>query len=570
MTTTSPSTPAPHTVAPEKVAATGLLIDDVTVQFGGLKAVANATIRVAPGEFVGIVGPNGAGKSTLVQTITGFVRPTTGRISLDGERLDGLSPEVIASRGVARTFQTSRIFPALTIEESVLVGTQRSLIGGGRAPRRFGAFVEPFAALTGMANYRRGQAEARERAEAVMKLFGDRLWERRDRPAHSLSYANRRRLDIARALAAEPDVLLLDEPTAGMNPTESHELADLLIDLHERFPAMAIVMIEHKLDVVRRLARRAVVMGQGAVLIDDDPDTAFAHPEVAAAYLGHATGTTAAAPKSAGHLNHDASVPMPGDPETPAAELSNVNVFYGAVQALFDVSVRVNRGEAVAVLGGNASGKSTTVKALLRLVRPKTGETRLFGETLTNQRTADVIDMGVASIPEGRRMFAELTVRDNLLMGAYARRRDAGATLDDDLDRVVAEFPWLKDRMHQLAGTLSGGEQQMVAMARAWLRRPKILFIDEPSMGLSPMMVDRVYEALTRWKAQGLTILMVEQSANHALQLVDRAYVLRNGTVMLEGSAASLRNDPAIQEAYLGSAGAQKAAAPRVSAAGGA
>jgi branched-chain amino acid transport system ATP-binding protein len=297
-------------------------------------------------------------------------------------------------------------------------------------------------------------------------------------------------------------------------------------------------------------------MAHGGAIVDDTPEAAFAHPDVAAAYLGRASA--AARPVSVGHMAHAPARAMPGDPAAPAIELTNVDVFYGPVQALFGVSLRVGRGEAVAVLGGNASGKSTTVKAVLRLVLPKQGQIALFGRPMQARTTAEVIDAGIASIPEGRRMFAELTVRDNLLMGAYPRRREGKAELEADLAFALAEFPWLGGRLKQLAGTLSGGEQQMLAMARAWLRRPQILCIDEPSMGLSPMMVERVYEILARWKSQGLTILMVEQSANHALQLADRAYVLRGGAVVIEGAAADLRNDPAIQEAYLGAAGTAK------------
>jgi ABC-type branched-subunit amino acid transport system ATPase component len=380
-----------------------------------------------------------------------------------------------------------------------------------------------------------------------MRLFGDRLWPRRLHPAHSLSYANRRRLDIARALAAQPDLLLLDEPTAGMNPTESHELADLLLDLRARFPAMAIVMIEHKLDIVHRLAARAIVMGHGRTIVDAAPHAAFAHPDVAAAYLGRDARATRVA-ACAGHLQHAASETPPGQ----AIALHDVDVFYGPVQALFGVSLHVAHGEAVAVLGGNASGKSTTIKTVLQLVTPRRGHVELFGHPPCARTTRAAIEAGIASIPEGRRMFAELSVRDNLLMGAYPRRHTGRAAIGRDLDLVMAEFPWLAQRLDQLAGTLSGGEQQMVAMARAWLRRPRVLCIDEPSMGLSPMMVDRVYDILARWKSQGLTILMVEQSANHALQLVDRAYVLRNGAVAMTGTAAALRNDPAVREAYLG------------------
>ena len=535
-----------------------LAVAGLTVMFGGLRAVDNVSFEAARGEVLSIVGPNGAGKSTLVQTITGFVRPSQGSILLDGTALVGLSPDGVAARGVARTFQTSRVFPALTVGDSVLVGTQRGLIGGGRNPTIFGSFSEPLAALVGLPRYRRRQAECAEKAEAVMRLFGERLWPRRDQPAHSLSYANRRRLEIARALVAEPDLLLLDEPTAGMNPTESHELADVLLTLRERFPQMTVVLIEHKLDIVRRLAKRTIVMGQGRVLIDDEPEAALADPEVAAAYLGRGSGIA----RTAATANAPMALDMPGaDPGVAAVTLENVDVFYGPVQALFNVSLDVRVGEAVAVLGGNASGKSTTIKAVLGLVKPAQGKVHLFGKDTAGLTTTAIVASGLASIPEGRRMFAELTVRDNLLMGAYPRRHAGAAALNGDLERVLDEFPWLKERLGQLAGTLSGGEQQMVAMARAWLRKPRLLCIDEPSMGLSPAMVDRVYEILARWKAQGLTILMVEQSANRALELVDRAYVLKNGAIDLAGDARALAANPAVRQAYLGGAAAERSVA---------
>jgi branched-chain amino acid transport system ATP-binding protein len=291
-------------------------------------------------------------------------------------------------------------------------------------------------------------------------------------------------------------------------------------------------------------------MNQGRLLVDDRPDAALDHPEVAAAYLGGSRHAAVGSPQP-GTMN---LAPAGAAPRSglPVVELADVDVFYGSVQALFGVSIKVEEGEVVAVLGGNASGKSTTVKTVLRLVRATRGEVRVFGRALTRESTADVIAAGVASIPEGRRMFVELSVRDNLLMGAFARRGAHDLRLDDELELVLAEFPWLSSRLDQLAGTLSGGEQQMVAMARAWLRRPRLLCIDEPSMGLSPKMVDRIYDILFRWKAQGLTILMVEQSANRALELADRAYVLRNGVVALEGEAAALRADSAVQRAYLG------------------
>ncbi len=230
-----------------------------------------------------------------------------------------------------------------------------------------------------------------------------------------------------------------------------------------------------------------------------------------------------------------------------------IDVHYGAVQALFDVSLTVNEGEVVAVLGGNASGKSTTIKSVLGLVKPTKGTITLDGDRIDGLRPDSIIGRGVASVPEGRRVFPEMSVYENLVLGAYQRRRDAKA-IAADLDRVYDAFPRLKERRGQLAGTMSGGEQQMLALARAWLRRPSLVCIDEPSMGLSPKFVDLVYEVLFRWKSEGVTILLVEQNARMALELADRAYVLQHGHVVLSGTASDLAADPAVRNAYLGAA----------------
>ena len=233
-----------------------------------------------------MVGPNGAGKSTLLQMISGVIRPQKGEIWFGDQRITGLKPEAIVALGVARTFQTSRVFPALTVFESVMMGNQAALIGGGRTPKRFGALREFGSVLLRLPAYRRRVAELERATEDVLKLFGERLWPRRSDRALSLSYANRRRLEIARALVSNPDVLLLDEPAAGMNPTETGELTELIGELRARHPAMTIVMVEHKLQVVRQLADRCVVMNQGAVIVDAPSAEALEDPKVIEAYLG--------------------------------------------------------------------------------------------------------------------------------------------------------------------------------------------------------------------------------------------------------------------------------------------
>ena len=263
-----------------------LVLRDVNRHFGGVVAAHAIDLTIARGEFVAVVGPNGAGKSTLLQMISGVIRPQSGEIWFGDRPITRLKPEAIVALGLARTFQTSRVFPALTVWESVMMGNQAALIGGGRAPVRFGVLAEFASVLFRLPAYRRRVAELEVAAEDVMKLFGERLWPRRADQALTLSYANRRRLEIARALVSKPDVLLLDEPAAGMNPTETGELTDLIGDLRARHPEMTIVMVEHKLQVVRRLADRCIVMNQGAVIVDAPSDQALEDPKVIEAYLG--------------------------------------------------------------------------------------------------------------------------------------------------------------------------------------------------------------------------------------------------------------------------------------------
>jgi ABC-type branched-subunit amino acid transport system ATPase component len=262
-----------------------LKIQDLTRRFGGLTAVDQVSFEVAPGETIAVVGPNGAGKSTLFQLINGVIRPDKGSARLDGTELIGLQPEDIAALGIGRTFQTSRVFPALSIRDSVRIGQTPALIGGGRHGRRRDPVSDIVLGLLPRA-WSKDRAALDAVAENVLKLFGDRLWPRRADRADSLSYANRRRLELARALVAQPTLLLLDEPTAGMNPTETTELAALIGDIAAERPDMSTILVEHKLDVVRNLASRVVVMDNGAVLVEGAPDEVLADIRVVEAYLG--------------------------------------------------------------------------------------------------------------------------------------------------------------------------------------------------------------------------------------------------------------------------------------------
>jgi branched-chain amino acid transport system ATP-binding protein len=230
-------------------------------------------------------------------------------------------------------------------------------------------------------------------------------------------------------------------------------------------------------------------------------------------------------------------------------ELRGVSAAYGQVQVLWDVSLTVGDGELVCLLGGNASGKSTTMKTILGLVRPQAGEIIWDGRPIHGLVPAEVVRGGIAPVLESRRIFPDLTVHENLLMGAYTR--DDAPAVRADIERVFALFPVLRERRRQSGGSLSGGEQQMLAMGRALLARPRLLVMDEPSMGLSPLYVDRIFEIIQQLNREGIGILLVEQNANMALSIADRGYVLQTGRVVLADRAASLINHPMMRAAYL-------------------
>jgi branched-chain amino acid transport system ATP-binding protein len=231
-------------------------------------------------------------------------------------------------------------------------------------------------------------------------------------------------------------------------------------------------------------------------------------------------------------------------------ELAGIDTFYGQVQAHFGLSLTVRAGQIVCLLGGNASGKSTTMKIILGLVKPRAGSVKFAGSDITGLATPQIIRRGIGSVPEARRLFPAMTVRENLLMGAYTRSDRAGVARD--LDWLLGLFPRVAERLAQRAGTLSGGEQQMVAMARALMGRPRLLCMDEPTMGLSPLFVDRVLELIQTINRDGVTVFMVEQNASLALQIADYGYVLHTGRIMLSDKAQVLMRDPRIRDAYLG------------------
>jgi branched-chain amino acid transport system ATP-binding protein len=234
----------------------------------------------------------------------------------------------------------------------------------------------------------------------------------------------------------------------------------------------------------------------------------------------------------------------------PILELRDVCTHYGPIQMLRDISLEVHRGEIVCLLGGNASGKTTTLKTILGYVVPTQGEVLLDGRRVNGMPTDQLVKLGISMVPENRRLFKRMTVRENLELGSYLRRDRAA--IEADFERVFGLFPQMAQRLGQRAGTLSGGEQQMVAVGRALMARPKVLLMDEPSMGLAPVLVEQSFEMIEQVRDQGTTVFVVEQNANMALSIADRGYVLQTGRIVLDDSAGDLLENPQMREAYLG------------------
>ena len=569
-----------------------LSVRDLSKSFQGLQAVADVNMDLASGQVIGIIGPNGSGKSTTINLICGFLKPDSGQISLRGRTVTGLPATDMAEQGVSRTFQNGRVFPTMSVEENVAVGFHRRL--EARRPFRrlerwpvlrwIPLLTQTWLTLVpGPACGREAVAE-RKAVQSEIDRFSERLEEHRTQAAYTLSYANRRRTEIARAHVSSPDILVLDEPTAGMNQSETAEVLQQLLVLKAQGQTM--LLVEHKIDLIEALCDQVIAMDGGRIIASGLPKQVSADPRVITAYLGDRrphndapmngqadvlarqnalAPVTAAEPidgqdpdstgtrlRAKAEASDDEGKPT-AEGERPLLSLDGVDVSYGPVKALDHVSLRIPQGGIVSLLGGNASGKSTTMKTILGLLAPKEGTIRLDGQEITHTPTKDRVRSGIASVPEARRVFAAMSVEENLHMGAYTQRERN--QIEQDLDTIYERFPRLAERRGQQAGTLSGGEQQMLAFGRALMSHPRLICMDEPTMGLSPKLVDQVLEQIASLRDQlGISILLVEQQAELALSIADYGYVLQNGLIRLEGPARQLLNDERVRQAYLGKA----------------
>jgi ABC-type branched-subunit amino acid transport system ATPase component len=511
-----------------------LEVHEVGVRFGGLQALDAVTLEIEAGRVTGLIGPNGAGKTTLFNVITGLQAPTTGRVVVDGQDVTLAKPHVRARRGIGRTFQRLETFGTLTARDNVLVGAE---MRRGWSRERF---------------------DVKELTDELIDRFG--LRKVADEKVDKLPTGTARLIEVARALASKPRVLLLDEPSAGLNENETNALGALLRDLAA--DGLAVLLVEHDMSFVMGACDHIHVLDFGRLIAEGSPGDIQANPDVRAAYLGskdHSAarggGAGEAAAEAAGAApelpvitaveerapKEAAPAPLSGD----ALALRNVRAAYGIIDVLHDVDLTVPAGSVFALLGPNGAGKSTTLKVASGLLKPTGGTVHVLGEDKTGTSADAMARGGVCLVPEGRGIFPNLTVTENLRMATYS-----GTSFKNVVDRAFERFPRLKERRKQVAGTLSGGEQQMLSMARALATDPKLLLLDELSMGLAPLIVEELYEVVKRIAEDDVSILIVEQFAHEVLGVADTAAIMLHGKIEFTGEPTSVGD--ALDRAYLG------------------
>jgi branched-chain amino acid transport system ATP-binding protein len=508
----------------------------ITVRYGGLTAINDVEVAVPPGELVGLVGPNGAGKSTLFGVLSGLIRPSAGEVLLNGEDVTRASPQLRAHRGLARTFQQPEIFSGLTVRQHLVLGHRIR-----KSKSRIWSDLFTFGSLRSADPDEKGDVDGLIDSLGL-GLFANRL-------AAGLPLGVSRLVELGRALATSPTVLLLDEPSSGLDSHETGEFEGTLRRITgDR--GVSVLIVEHDVELVMRLCRTIYVLDFGVLIATGTPDGIRRDPQVRAAYLGEEVS-----PRSDDNGAHHSPKTSPSvsrvvveDASPPTLSVEAICVRYGRAVAISEASFTIRRGQVLAMLGPNGAGKSSLARAISGLVPAAAGSVRLCGKDITSDTPNQIRRSGVVHLPEGRGVFRRLTVIENLRMATTVlhgrqSRRDA-------IELAFELFPKLADRRRQLAGDLSGGEQQMLSMARALAVSPVLVIADELSLGLAPILVDSVFEGLDRARQAGVTVLMIEQYVHRALEFADQCLVLQRGEVVWQGDAGGMGED--LLRHYLG------------------
>ena len=493
--------PAPHQGAV-------LEASHISKQFGGIQAVKDTSLVVEAGQIHALIGPNGAGKTTTFNLVSGLFTSDTGHVRLHGQSIGHLSPDRICQSGLARSFQITNLFKGLTIYENLRLSLQAQHAG------RFNAWRD-------VDDYPHVHAETAE----LMKFLGLQGMEHVE--GGELSYGGQRLVDLGIALGCKPQVLLMDEPLAGLAAAERERVSNLVTTIASNIP---VLIVEHDIDRVLAFSHCVTVMNQGEVLMSGSPDAVRNDQRVQEIYTGHGT------PPVTGRSATVHTAP------TLLLDFDQVNAFYGKSHILNDASLRVHEGEIVALLGRNGAGKSTLLKALVGLLPPKSGQVVFAGQNIAGLSAPDIARMGIGYVPQGRGLFAGMTVAENLSLGRLARATDGQSGVVWNEEQILQYFPRLRARMHVAADYLSGGEQQMVAVARALSGNVRLLLLDEPFEGLAPAVVQELFTVFDLLR-QHISIVIVEHNLDLVLALADRVYALERGQVFHEGPAEPLLTD---------------------------
>jgi ABC-type branched-subunit amino acid transport system ATPase component len=523
-------------------------VKGVSKHYGGVAALALCDLEVHEGEINGLIGPNGSGKTTLFNVITGYERIQRGSVLYRGSEITNAPPDRVFDLGIGRTFQLTRLFTRLTVLENLLVATQRDQ-GWLRAVIR-----------------RAGSAGERRRAMELLDFVG--IARLAAEPAGNLSYGQRKLLELASLLVADPSVLLLDEPAGGVNPTLIGHLADRIAELNRS--GTTILVVEHNMEFVMNLCSRVTVLSQGTALVSGTPAEVRNNPAVLDAYLGGEDDAStqqrladeAARPRVQVSVARVASAhttaPVPVDGPAPLLSVRGVSAGYGGGDILKQVTLDVPRGSITCVVGPNGAGKSTLLATISGLLRPRVGEIEFDGAPIAGRTPKEILARGVAQIPQAHSLFTEMTVRENVEMGAFTV--DDAALVAQRLAAVEELYPIVRERAGEKAGSLSGGQQRLVEFARCLMLDPELIMLDEPSMGLDPQTREMVFEMVELMNRRGKTILLVEQNARAGLRLSSHGVVLENGSVRLAGSGQEVLEHPEIGALYLGGAVSQVSA----------
>jgi branched-chain amino acid transport system ATP-binding protein len=483
-------------------------------QFGGIHAVDGVTFAVKDRTLHALIGPNGAGKTTAFNLLSGLYPPDQGAIELEGRSIAGLRPERITAAGVGRSFQITNLFGGLCVQENMRLAVQ------ARHAKRFAAWRSA-AAL----------AEVNADTADLMAFLGLAGMEQAE--AASLSYGGQRLLDVGVALATRPRILLLDEPLAGLAVAERQRVAALVKTISAEIP---VLLVEHDIDRVFQIADHVTVMNEGKVLVDGTVEDARSNAKVGEVYIGTGTAALAAKPRASAAR------------ETALLVVDKIDTFYGKSHILNAVSLDVRENEILALLGRNGAGKSTLLKSLIGIAAPESGSIRLAGQDTARLPSAEIARRGIGYVPQGRGLFAGMTVADNLALGRLKRLTGAGIHWDDE--RILAFFPRLAERWRTPADYLSGGEQQMAAVARALAGDVRVLLLDEPFEGLSPAVTEELFEAFDRMR-HDIAMIIVDHHLELVLALSDRAVVLERGAVSWTGDSHELKEDLALRRRVL-------------------